>query len=189
MYINFWYPMIRSEDLSPSKPEKVKVLGLNFAVFPQGRRGTGRRERHLHPSLTARRRVHGNFGQQPRRPGLRGLSVSRLGVRRRRQLRRHSLDRYGAASRARSTRIRPSKYGIVFAFLGDLPENERPPMSGAEWDQPGWRANSVITLDLNYYLSARSRTASTRRTTVRASDARLPKGAHREETYSVHGYG
>ena len=33
MYINFWYPMIRSEDLGPGKPEKVKVLGLNFAVF------------------------------------------------------------------------------------------------------------------------------------------------------------
>ncbi|MCC7257611.1 MAG: aromatic ring-hydroxylating dioxygenase subunit alpha, partial [Gammaproteobacteria bacterium] len=33
MYINFWYPMVRSEDLGPDKPEKVKCLGLNFAVF------------------------------------------------------------------------------------------------------------------------------------------------------------
>lgn len=32
MYINFWNPMIRSEDLGPGKPDKVKVLGLNFAV-------------------------------------------------------------------------------------------------------------------------------------------------------------
>jgi phenylpropionate dioxygenase-like ring-hydroxylating dioxygenase large terminal subunit len=44
------------------------------------------------------------------------------------------------------------KYGIVFAFLGDLPESERPPMLEIpEWEQPGWRANTVITLDLNYY--------------------------------------
>jgi 5,5'-dehydrodivanillate O-demethylase len=33
MYSNLWYPMIRSEDLSPGKPEKVKVLGLHFAVY------------------------------------------------------------------------------------------------------------------------------------------------------------
>lgn len=31
MYINFWYPMVRSEDLSPDKPEKVKVLEIGRA--------------------------------------------------------------------------------------------------------------------------------------------------------------
>jgi len=32
------------------------------------------------------------------------------------------------------------KYGLVFAFLGDLPENERPPlMEIPEWGQDGWR--------------------------------------------------
>ncbi len=44
------------------------------------------------------------------------------------------------------------KYGIVFAFLGDLPADERPSLLEVpEWDQPGWRANTVTTLDLNYY--------------------------------------
>ena len=33
MYINFWYPIIRSEDLANDKPEKVKVLGCNLVVF------------------------------------------------------------------------------------------------------------------------------------------------------------
>ena len=33
MYINFWYPIIRSEDLGPDKPEKIKALGVNLAVF------------------------------------------------------------------------------------------------------------------------------------------------------------
>jgi phenylpropionate dioxygenase-like ring-hydroxylating dioxygenase large terminal subunit len=32
------------------------------------------------------------------------------------------------------------RYGLIFAFLGDLPEAERPPiLSIPEWDQPGWR--------------------------------------------------
>ena len=33
MYINFWYPVVRSEDLAPGKPEKVNILGLNFVAF------------------------------------------------------------------------------------------------------------------------------------------------------------
>ena len=32
MYINFWYPMIRSEDLSAEKPERVKVVRDSFSV-------------------------------------------------------------------------------------------------------------------------------------------------------------
>ena len=33
MYINFWYPIIRSEDLGPDQPEKVSLLGVNVVVF------------------------------------------------------------------------------------------------------------------------------------------------------------
>ncbi len=33
MYINFWYPIVRSEDLGPDRPEKVKLLGVNLAAF------------------------------------------------------------------------------------------------------------------------------------------------------------
>lgn len=33
MYINFWYPIIRSEDLAGDAPERVKVLGCNLVVF------------------------------------------------------------------------------------------------------------------------------------------------------------
>jgi phenylpropionate dioxygenase-like ring-hydroxylating dioxygenase large terminal subunit len=44
------------------------------------------------------------------------------------------------------------RYGIVFAFLGDLPEGERPPLlEVAEWGQPGWRCNtSSFELAANY---------------------------------------
>ena len=33
MYINFWYPIIRSEDLPMDTPEKITVLGVNLVTF------------------------------------------------------------------------------------------------------------------------------------------------------------
>ena len=155
MYINFWYPMIRSEDLSPGKPEKVKVLGLNFAVF---RKADGE------PVVMSDTCIHRGgslsgpweLGQQPRivkdcvvcpyhgwefAADGSCVAIPSIG--------------YGTEPPSRAkvdSYPTVEKYGIVFAFLGDLPENERPPMIEVpEWDQPGWRANSVITLDLNYY--------------------------------------
>ena len=42
------------------------------------------------------------------------------------------------------------KYGIVFAFLGDLPEAERPPlMEIPEFDSEGWRA-TWMEYDIDY---------------------------------------
>jgi phenylpropionate dioxygenase-like ring-hydroxylating dioxygenase large terminal subunit len=36
------------------------------------------------------------------------------------------------------------RYGIVFVFLGDLPEAERPPiMEIPEWELPGWRCTTL----------------------------------------------
>jgi len=44
------------------------------------------------------------------------------------------------------------KYGIVFAFLGDLPEAERPPLRGVpEWDQEGWRANKLAIFEVGAF--------------------------------------
>ena len=44
------------------------------------------------------------------------------------------------------------KYGIIFAFLGDLPEEERPPLLEVEeYGQDGWRANTILTIDIDYY--------------------------------------
>ena len=155
MYINFWYPMIRSEDLSPGKPEKVRVLGLNFAVF---RTASGE------PAVLSDTCVHRGgslagpweLGQQPRivkdcvvcpyhgwefAADGSCVSIPSIGYGTKPPS-RAKVDAYPTVE----------KYGIVFAFLGDLPENERPPLLEVpEWDQPGWRANSILTLDLNYY--------------------------------------
>jgi phenylpropionate dioxygenase-like ring-hydroxylating dioxygenase large terminal subunit len=37
------------------------------------------------------------------------------------------------------------RYGVVFAFLGDLPEDERPPiMDITQWGQEGWSVTSLV---------------------------------------------
>ena len=33
MYINFWYPIVRSEDLGYDTPEKARVLGVDLVAF------------------------------------------------------------------------------------------------------------------------------------------------------------
>jgi len=44
------------------------------------------------------------------------------------------------------------KYGIVFAFLGDEPEESRPPLLEVEeFGQEGWVANEVLILEVPYY--------------------------------------
>ncbi|KKL58735.1 hypothetical protein LCGC14_2222400, partial [marine sediment metagenome] len=44
------------------------------------------------------------------------------------------------------------KYGIVFAFLGDLPEQERPPIWDVDvYEDPDWRACEINVFDVDYY--------------------------------------
>jgi phenylpropionate dioxygenase-like ring-hydroxylating dioxygenase large terminal subunit len=44
------------------------------------------------------------------------------------------------------------RYGVVFAFLGDLPEEGRPPVCPVpECGQEGWRAGEIAVLDINCY--------------------------------------
>ncbi|MCE7896117.1 MAG: aromatic ring-hydroxylating dioxygenase subunit alpha [Gammaproteobacteria bacterium PRO8] len=151
MYINFWYPMVRSEDLSPDKPEKVKVLGLNFAVF----RDSEGVARTLSDTCTHRGGSLSGPWELPTQPRIvNGCVVCPY----------HGWEFGGDGECKNSYGTKPparakvdsyptvEKYGIVFAFLGDLPENERPPMIDVkEWGQPEWRANSVLVLDVPYY--------------------------------------
>jgi phenylpropionate dioxygenase-like ring-hydroxylating dioxygenase large terminal subunit len=44
------------------------------------------------------------------------------------------------------------KYGIIFAFLGDLPEAERPPLWDIEeYADDNWRANKLVVFEVDYY--------------------------------------
>ncbi len=154
MYINFWYPMTRSEDLGPDKPEKVKCLGLNFAVF----RDKDGNAHTLSDTCTHRGGSLAGpwqLGSQPRIVDgcivcpYHGWEFGTDG-----ECKNIPSIGYGTKPPARAkvdSYPTVEKYGIVFAFLGDLPENERPPLIDVkEWGDPKWRANSVLVLDVPF---------------------------------------
>lgn len=156
MYINFWYPMIRSEDLGPDKPERVKVLGLNFAVF----RDSEGKARVLSDTCVHRGGSLGGAWELGKNPRIvdgcvvcpyhgwefngagECVNIPSIGYGKKPPP-RAKVDSYPVTER----------YGIVFAFLGDLPENERPPLLEVDeyTDTKNWRANSVLVLEVDYY--------------------------------------
>lgn len=136
MFINFWYAAGRSADLKDA-PEKVRMLGQNFVLF---RDSSGQAHclsnvcTHRGGSLASGKMrgdciecpYHGwqfnGDGQCTKIPSLGndGKIPSRT-----------KIDSYPVQE----------KYGLIFAFLGDLPEDERPPiMDIPEHGTEGWRA-------------------------------------------------
>ena len=155
MYINFWYPIIRSEDLAGDVPERVKVLGCNLVAF----RDQAGKARVLSDTCTHRGASLGGAWSNVGKPRIvNGCIVCPY----------HGWE-FGGDGECKNipsigygTKVPPrakvdsypvqEKYGIVFAFLGDAPEDKRPPLLNIEeYGQPGWRANSVLVLDVDYY--------------------------------------
>jgi phenylpropionate dioxygenase-like ring-hydroxylating dioxygenase large terminal subunit len=148
MYINFWYPIGRSIDITGDRPHAARVLGLPFVAF---RDAAGRAH------VLAETCVH------------RGGSLGKGRVLDNCVVCPYHGWRYDAAGRcvripALGDDARPparakvdsypveERYGIVFAFLGDLPEAERPPVYGIEeFGTAGWRASEVEIIDLKVY--------------------------------------
>jgi phenylpropionate dioxygenase-like ring-hydroxylating dioxygenase large terminal subunit len=149
MYINFWYPAARSAAVQ-DKPLRVRMLGLNFVVWRDG---------------TGLARVMSNTCVH------RGASLGHGWCNRNRNTvvcPYHGWE-FAAGGKcvhlpslARETDIPASakvdsypvqaKSGLIFAFLGDLPREERPPMVAiTEYDQAGWRHNEdTPMLELNF---------------------------------------
>ncbi len=139
MYINFWYPMATSEELG-DKPLRVRCLAQDFVVF----RGADGEAKCLSNTCVHRGgslaggKIRGDCVQCPyhgwefdgdgncrRIPSL-GPKAKIPG--------RTRIDAYPVEE----------KHGIVFAFLGDLPEKERPPILPVlEEGKEGWRPTLV----------------------------------------------
>ncbi len=155
MYINFWYPIVRSEDLGYDQPEKAMVLGLNFVAF-RDREGVAH---VLSDTCTHRGASLGGAwsgGNSPRI--VNGCVVCPY----------HGWE-FGGDGECKNipsigygTKTPPrakvdsypvqEKYGIIFAFLGDEPEESRPPLLDVEeYGQEGWAANEVLVLEVPYY--------------------------------------
>ncbi len=147
MYINFWYPVGRTEDVT-DKPASVRLLGLPLVAWRDSR-GTA----HVMSDTC----VH------------RGASLSKGTVKDDCIVCPYHGWRYEAGGKCKTipslgadakvpSRAKidsypvEEKYGLVFAFLGDLPAAERPPIyTIPEWDQEGWRATPVTIIELGLY--------------------------------------
>ena len=140
MFINFWYPMATADELTDA-PVKSRALGQQFVLF-RDQQG----QAHCLADVCLHR--GGSLGDGK----LRGDCVecpyhgwqyagdgrcTHIPTLRRdaRIPRRARVDSYPVVER----------YGLVFAFLGDLPEEERPPiLELKEWGQEGWSVTSLV---------------------------------------------
>jgi phenylpropionate dioxygenase-like ring-hydroxylating dioxygenase large terminal subunit len=145
MLINFWYALARSEELS-DQPLKVRALNHDFVLFRDSK-GTAHCLAntcvHRNGSLSAGQ-VQNDCIQCP----YHGWRYSGDGLC---QLIPTLPDDSDIPDNARVDAYPvEERYGLIFAFLGDLPEAERPPILEApEWDAEGW-----TTLTMEYHWGA-----------------------------------
>lgn len=147
MFINFWYPAEESHNITDS-PTKVKMLGLQFVMW----RDESGKAQCIANTCTHRGgslgdgKVVGDCIQCPYHGWLFNGSgdcerIPSLGPLTKIPERSH-IDAYPVEER----------YGLVFVFLGDLPEDERPTiMPCDEFAKDGWRAvRKRYTWNCNY---------------------------------------
>jgi phenylpropionate dioxygenase-like ring-hydroxylating dioxygenase large terminal subunit len=148
MYINFWYPIASSEDVTNEAPVRARVLGHDFVAF----RDTAGAPHVLSDTCIHRGgalgigKVKGDCVECP----YHGWQYNGAGT----CTKIPSLgddQKLPARAKIDSYPVQ-EQYGIVFAFLGDLPEDERPPLYEIpEFDDPDWRANKLVVFDVDYY--------------------------------------
>jgi phenylpropionate dioxygenase-like ring-hydroxylating dioxygenase large terminal subunit len=148
MYINFWYPIAQSENVVKYEPHQTQVLGQQLVAFRDSKgkahvlsdvcihrggalgKGWVRENSVVCP-------YHGwQFGGDGKCNKIPTVDVKKIPS-------RAKVDSYPVQE----------KYGIVFAFLGDLPEKQRPPLRPVnEWGKKGWRANDkVVVFEVGAY--------------------------------------
>jgi phenylpropionate dioxygenase-like ring-hydroxylating dioxygenase large terminal subunit len=147
MYINFWYPVCRSTELTAQAPLRVDLMGLRFVAF---------RDRQGHAAVLSDTCIH--------RGGALGLGKVQgdciecpyhgwqFGADGRCRL----IPTLGGAAPPARAKVDgypvEERYGIVFAFLGDLPADQRPPPCPVpEFGEDGWRASDIVEFEVGCY--------------------------------------
>ncbi len=143
MYINFWYPVAVIEAVTNEKPLRVRILTLNFVTF----RDTNGQAHVLSDTCVHRGgtlgdgKIKGDCVECP----YHGWQFDGAG--RCRKIPSLTDGKYPSRAKVDAYPVQ-ERYGIVFAFLGDLPEEERPPLWDVEeYDKDDWRANKVAILE------------------------------------------
>jgi phenylpropionate dioxygenase-like ring-hydroxylating dioxygenase large terminal subunit len=147
MYMNFWYPVATSEEVTNEQPLRVKILCMNFVAFRDSAGAP-----HVLADVCVHRggalgagKIKGDCVQCPYHGWQYdgdGRCVLIPALKNDKPPARAKVDSYPVQE----------KYGIVFAFLGDLPESERQPLwEIEEFDADDWRANKLVVFDVDYY--------------------------------------
>ena len=148
MYINFWYPIARSDEVTHEAPYRAQVLCTNLVAFRDAAGGA-----HVISDTCIHRggalgtgKIRGDSVECP----YHGWQFDGSG----KCTKIPSLgdgEKLPARAKVDAYPVR-EKYGIVFAFLGDLPEQERPELYDIpEYDDEAWRANELVVFDVDYY--------------------------------------
>ena len=145
MYINFWYPIAGSDTVNNEEPQRIEILGVKVVAF---------RDEDGNAHVLADTCVHrgGSLGKGWVRDNCvvcpyHGWRFDKAG--KCTEIPTLAADEKPPARAKVDSYPTQEKYGIVFAFLGDLPEAERPPLREVpEWDQEGWRANKLAIFEV-----------------------------------------
>jgi phenylpropionate dioxygenase-like ring-hydroxylating dioxygenase large terminal subunit len=147
MYINFWYPIGLSEEVVSYEPFQTQVLGQKLVAFRDSEGAP-----HVLSDVCIHRGgslgkgwvkggsvvcpYHGwQFGGDGKCTHIPSLDVKSMPG-------RAKVDSYPVQE----------KYGVVFAFLGDLPEADRPPLTEVEEDgQAGWHTSGPLVFEVGAY--------------------------------------
>jgi phenylpropionate dioxygenase-like ring-hydroxylating dioxygenase large terminal subunit len=148
MYINFWYPVGRSEEITNEAPFRARILCLDFVAF---RDSEG--QAHVLSDTCIHRggslgqgKIKNNCVECPYH-GWQYNAAGRCTI-----IPSLGYDEKPPARAKIDTYPVQEKYGIVFAFLGDLPENERPALWDIEeYEQEDWRPNKLVVFEVDYY--------------------------------------
>ncbi len=147
MYINFWYPVCTAAELTGDKPLQVKILGMQFVAF---------RDSAGIPHVLSDTCIH--RGGSLSRGKIKGDCVEcpyhgwQFAGNGRCELIPSEGDAKPPARAKVDAYPTEERYGLVFAFLGDLPESERPELYEIEeYDAAGWRPSEAIILNVNCY--------------------------------------
>jgi len=145
--MNFWYPVAASEEVTNEAPLRVRILSLDFVAFrDQAGAAHVLSDTCIHRGAAlGKGKMVGDCVQCP----YHGWQYNGDG----RCMKIPALKDDDPPARAKVDSYPvEERYGILFAFLGDLPEQDRPSILAIdEFDAEDWRANTLEVFEVDYY--------------------------------------
>jgi phenylpropionate dioxygenase-like ring-hydroxylating dioxygenase large terminal subunit len=148
MYINFWYPVALSKEVTNEAPVQAEIMGLKFVAFrdTEGKAHVISNTCIHRGGALGRGKIKGDHVECP----YHGWQFSGNG--KCQYIPTNRADEKTPARAKVDAYPTEERYGIVFGFLGDLAEEDRPPIYDIpEYGTGNWRANDIVVFEINGY--------------------------------------